>query len=150
LKITFLGAAGEVGRSCIMIEEDGTRVLLDSGIKLGKKIEYPELDKETLKGVDGIVVSHAHLDHSGYLPHIYSIGYDKYAYATKPRLNLRMCLLATICAFPILRDNQAGLVFHAEEAQDSRVWGGIQDKEPKVQAAHCRAHTRQRDGRGII
>lgn len=94
MKITFLGAAGEVGRSCIMIEEDGTRVLLDSGIKLGKKIEYPELDKETLKGVDGIVVSHAHLDHSGYLPHIYSIGYDRYAYATKPTFELTNVLIS--------------------------------------------------------
>ncbi len=94
MKVTFLGAAGEVGRSCIMIEEDGTKVILDAGIKLGKTIEFPLLDKETVKGVDGVVLSHAHLDHSGYLPHMYSMGYDGPTFATKPTFELTNVLIS--------------------------------------------------------
>ncbi len=94
MKVTFLGAAGEVGRSCIMVEEDNTKVILDAGIKLGKKIEFPVLDKEMLKSVDGIILSHAHLDHSGYLPHIYSMGYEGFAFATKPTFELTNVLIS--------------------------------------------------------
>lgn len=88
LRVSFLGAAGEVGRSCILIKSAGASVLLDSGIKLGAVNEYPALDSTTLKGIDAVVVSHAHLDHSGYLPHLYSEGYRGPIYATKPTLEL--------------------------------------------------------------
>jgi hypothetical protein len=77
-----------------MIEEDGTKVILDAGIKLGKTIEFPLLDKETVKGVDGVVLSHAHLDHSGYLPHMYSMGYDGPTFATKPTFELTNVLIS--------------------------------------------------------
>ena len=94
MKITFLGAAGEVGRSCMMIEESGTKVLLDTGIKLGKKIEFPQLDRSEVKAIDGIVLSHAHLDHSGYLPHIYSHGFENNTFATKPTIELTNVLIS--------------------------------------------------------
>ncbi|MDE1768145.1 MAG: MBL fold metallo-hydrolase, partial [Candidatus Micrarchaeota archaeon] len=67
MKLTFFGAAGEVGRSCIMVEGKSTKILLDVGIKLGKETEFPLITDQELKTIDGIVVSHAHLDHSGYL-----------------------------------------------------------------------------------
>ncbi|MEM4839081.1 MAG: MBL fold metallo-hydrolase, partial [Candidatus Micrarchaeaceae archaeon] len=67
MKISFFGAAGEVGRSCIMVSTDKTRILLDAGVKIGAQDEYPHLEDSMLKDIDGIVVSHAHLDHSGYL-----------------------------------------------------------------------------------
>ncbi|MDE1834909.1 MAG: MBL fold metallo-hydrolase, partial [Candidatus Micrarchaeota archaeon] len=80
--------AGEVGRSCIMVEGKSTKILLDVGIKLGKETEFPLITDQELKTIDGIVVSHAHLDHSGYLAHIYSGGYDGITYATKPTFEL--------------------------------------------------------------
>ena len=61
LKIRVLGAAREVGGSCIEVATDHSKVALDYGIKLeGTTDEYP-------KNFDAIVVSHAHLDHSGSL-----------------------------------------------------------------------------------
>ncbi|EHP84189.1 MBL fold metallo-hydrolase [Methanotorris formicicus] len=66
MKITFRGAAMEVGRSCIEIDSGESKILLDCGVKLtGNGIEYPILDD--IK-VDGVFVSHAHLDHVGALP----------------------------------------------------------------------------------
>ncbi|MFW6009553.1 MAG: MBL fold metallo-hydrolase [archaeon] len=68
MKIIFHGAAQEVGKSCIEIAIDNKRYLLDAGIKfIQHGVEYPkELDK--INGLDGIFLSHAHLDHSGALP----------------------------------------------------------------------------------
>ncbi len=69
-------------------------MLLDCGLKLGKEIEYPVIDDEEFKSIDAIVLSHAHLDHCGYLPHIYSTGYNGYIYTTKPTFELVTVLLA--------------------------------------------------------
>lgn len=61
LKIRVLGAAREVGGSCIEVATDQSKVALDYGIKLeGTTDEYP-------KNYDATIVSHAHLDHSGSL-----------------------------------------------------------------------------------
>jgi Cft2 family RNA processing exonuclease len=61
MKIQVLGAAREVGGSCIAVSTDRSKVALDYGIKLdGTTDEYP-------KNFDAIIVSHAHLDHSGSL-----------------------------------------------------------------------------------
>jgi len=61
LKIRVLGGAREVGGSCIAVETEQCKVALDYGIKLDKVTdEYP-------KNFDAVIVSHAHLDHSGSL-----------------------------------------------------------------------------------
>ncbi len=94
MKITFYGAAGEVGRSCIMVESGSTKILLDAGVKLGEHVELPLMPDSELASLDGIVTSHAHLDHSGYLPHIYTAGYDGYTYTTKPTFELTNVLIS--------------------------------------------------------
>jgi Cft2 family RNA processing exonuclease len=64
MKIRVLGAAREVGGSCIAVETPNTKIALDYGIKLeGITDEYP-------KNFDAIFISHAHLDHSGSLPRL--------------------------------------------------------------------------------
>jgi len=88
LQITFFGAASEIGRSCIMVESGGARILLDAGVKMGAQEEYPLIEDEELRKIDAIVISHAHLDHSAYLPHIYSAGYQGNVYTTKPTAEL--------------------------------------------------------------
>lgn len=94
MEITFFGAAGEVGRSCIMVNTAKTSILLDAGVKFGKVEQHPEIEDNVAKKVDGIVLSHAHLDHSGYLPHVYSKGYRGHVYATKPTAELTTVLIS--------------------------------------------------------
>lgn len=94
MKITFLGAAGEVGRSCIMISTKSTNILLDSGIKLGAKIEYPQISDDQLRSIDGVFISHAHLDHIGFVPHIYSSGFKGNYFTTKPTVDLGSVLIS--------------------------------------------------------
>ena len=88
MTITFYGAAAEVGRSCIMVESGKTRLILDAGIKLGETEMHPVIDDSMLKDVDAVILSHAHLDHSSYLPHFFSNGYNGPVYATKPTFEL--------------------------------------------------------------
>ena len=89
MKLTFFGAAEEVGRSCILVENQDTKLLLDAGVKLTEQqTELPIIPKELLNGISGVVVSHAHLDHCGYLPHMFSTGFNSNIYATKPTLEL--------------------------------------------------------------
>jgi len=68
MKIIFHGAAREVGKSCIEIKTEGKRYIMDAGIKFTPEgAEYPKyLDK--VFELDGVFLSHAHLDHSGALP----------------------------------------------------------------------------------
>ena len=70
MDICFLGGAYEVGRSCVMVESDNTRILLDCGIKQGERTEYPLLD--IVESVDAVVLTHAHVDHSGALPLLFA------------------------------------------------------------------------------
>jgi predicted metal-dependent RNase len=77
-----------------MVESEGTKLLLDAGVKLGKETEFPLITDSELKTIDGIVMSHAHLDHSGYLPHIFSAGYGGLVYALKPTFELSNVLIS--------------------------------------------------------
>jgi putative mRNA 3-end processing factor len=66
--LIFHGAAQEVGRSCIEIKTGGDRFFLDCGLKFHEAgFDYPAKIFE-VKEVDGVFLSHAHLDHSGGLP----------------------------------------------------------------------------------
>ncbi|MEM2135007.1 MAG: MBL fold metallo-hydrolase RNA specificity domain-containing protein [Candidatus Jordarchaeaceae archaeon] len=72
LEVCFLGGVCEVGRSCVLLKSDDTRILLDCGIEQGERTEYPSL--ELVDGVDAVVLTHAHIDHSGALPLLFSLG----------------------------------------------------------------------------
>ncbi|MEM4389057.1 MAG: MBL fold metallo-hydrolase [Candidatus Micrarchaeia archaeon] len=68
MKFTFLGGAGEVGRSGVLLETSDARLLLDYGIKIHGATEYPLLFTARLNAV---IPTHAHLDHVGFLPMIF-------------------------------------------------------------------------------
>jgi predicted metal-dependent RNase len=70
MKISFLGGASEVGASCILLNLANKNILLDCGIRQGSAKD-PLPDFRTIQeqgGIDAIVISHAHMDHTGALP----------------------------------------------------------------------------------
>ncbi|MBM7871010.1 putative metal-dependent RNase [Clostridium pascui] len=70
MELSFLGGAYEVGASSILININGKNILLDSGIRQGAAKD-PLPDFRTIQekgGVDAIMISHAHMDHTGSLP----------------------------------------------------------------------------------
>jgi len=88
-----LGGFGEVGRSCMLLTTHESKILLDCGINPGAKSPlnaFPRLDWANidLGELDAIVLSHAHLDHSGFLPVIFKYGYKGPIYCSEPTLPL--------------------------------------------------------------
>ncbi|MCD6592763.1 beta-CASP ribonuclease aCPSF1 [Candidatus Bathyarchaeota archaeon] len=97
VRITMLGGAREVGRSAILVETRESKVLLDCGINPGssKPFEaFPRFDagQFDLSSLDAVVISHAHLDHCGFLPFLYKYGYDGPVYCSIPNLSLMTLL----------------------------------------------------------
>lgn len=78
MKITFYGAAGEVTGSQHLIETDNLRLLLDCGLFQGSRRESRAKNMEFRchpKDLDGVILSHAHIDHCGNLPGLYRAGF---------------------------------------------------------------------------
>ncbi len=94
MRLTFFGGAEEVGRSCVLLEDNRHKMMLDCGIKLGEKVEFPLISDDELRRVSDVVITHAHLDHSGFLPHLCSKGAKPNIYLTKPTHDLIGVLLA--------------------------------------------------------
>ena len=87
MQLKFLGGAQEVGRSAILLKDEHT-LMLDYGIKLNHKIEYPI----AMPNIDAFILSHAHLDHSGFAPALYNEMLVP-AFGTEPTLKLSELLL---------------------------------------------------------
>ncbi len=93
MNVKILGAAKEVGRSAFLVNCDGANFLLDYGVMFGRRgtpPQYPQHVKP--KDVDGIIITHAHLDHSGYVPSMFVSGHTR-VYATPPTLELTQLLI---------------------------------------------------------
>jgi len=94
-RIVCLGGFREVGRSCILFEKNETKILLDCGINVASnKEQYPYLDALNfpLNEIDAVVVTHAHMDHAGFVPYLFRNGYEGPVYCTEPTRDL-MALL---------------------------------------------------------
>jgi len=91
VSLLTLGGFGQVGRSCMLLTTPDSKVLVDCGINPGTRIPrdaYPRLDwaNITLDDLDAVVIGHAHLDHSGFLPVLLKYGYKGPIYCTEPTL----------------------------------------------------------------
>ena len=97
MEITFLGAAREVTGSCHLVTCSGSRVILDFGMFQGHRSEANAKNSQLLFGVDelnAVVLSHAHIDHSGRLPMLARHGYAGPIYATPATHDLCAIMLA--------------------------------------------------------
>jgi uncharacterized protein len=91
VSLTTLGGFSQVGRSCMLLTTHESKVLIDCGVNPGAKSPleaYPRLDwaNITLDELDAVVISHAHLDHTGFLPVLFKYGYKGPIYCTEPTL----------------------------------------------------------------
>ncbi len=95
-KLKFLGAAQEVTGSCYLLENAGKKILLDCGIHQGGDA-VERISKEEFKfapyAIDAVIISHAHLDHSGLLPKLVHEGYRGPIYCTHGTTQLLKILL---------------------------------------------------------
>lgn len=94
--IRFLGAAGTVTGSCFLVEHEGKRILLDCGLFQGEK-EWRRRNWERFpipaQSVDAVILSHAHIDHSGALPRLVREGFDGPIFCTPATRDLLSIML---------------------------------------------------------
>ena len=97
MELEFYGAAREVTGSCHILRVNGHTVLLDCGMFQGKRGESDAKNRTLpvpVGEIDGVVLSHAHIDHSGRLPFLVSEGYEKTIWATPATRDLCAIMLA--------------------------------------------------------
>lgn len=95
--VVALGGFGEVGRSCFLLITDESKVIFDCGINLYSRDRInavPRFDTLGIKmnDIDAIVISHAHLDHTGFLPVLFRYGYSGPIYCSDPTVPLMFLL----------------------------------------------------------
>lgn len=88
MKLTFLGAAHEVTGSCYLLEASGKNILIDCGMEQGKNLFENQEIPVSPSEIDLLLLTHAHIDHSGKIPLLYSHGFRGKVYATKATCDL--------------------------------------------------------------
>ena len=96
MKITFLGAARTVTGSNFLVEGAGKKFLVDCGMWQGKAEQEMENDQEfefNPADIDFVLLTHAHIDHSGRIPKLYKEGFRNKVYAHKATCDLCSLIL---------------------------------------------------------
>lgn len=97
MKITFWGAAKTVTGSMHLVEANGSRILLDCGLYQGRREEARKINRELpfdQERVNAVVLSHAHIDHSGNIPSLVKSGYHGPIFSTHATRDLCAAMLA--------------------------------------------------------
>ena len=95
IRMLALGGFREVGRSCILMQTKDSNVLLDCGLNVGNpndRFPYFYVPEFSVRDLDAVIISHAHLDHCGIVPFLYKYGYRGPVYLTLPTRNLATML----------------------------------------------------------
>ena len=136
MKLVFLGAAHEVTGSCTLIEIDGKYGIVDCGMEQGQDM-FVNAELPVKPGdLDFVLLTHAHIDHSGNIPLLFKHGYDGPVYATGATCHLCEIMLRD-CAH--IQETEAEWrnrkAKRAGEAEGDPVYG-IEDAETAI--AHLR------------
>lgn len=119
IRISYLGSGRQVGRSCLFLQTPESRVLLDCGVDVASDqhpypyLEAPEFD---INELDAVIVSHAHVDHSGFLPYLFKYGYRGPVYCTEPTRDVMSLMLLDFVK--IQRSDGKDPVFTTEDIKE--------------------------------
>jgi KH/beta-lactamase-domain protein len=97
VRLIALGGFRQVGRSCMLLETPHTKIMMDCGVNIANdspEEAYPYLNilHFPMEQLDALIISHAHMDHSGFVPYLFKLGYKGPVYCTPPTRDL-MALL---------------------------------------------------------
>ncbi len=119
VRITYLGSGRQVGRSAIFLQTPESRILLDCGVDPASDEQaYPYLEAPEfrLEELDAIVVTHAHLDHIGFIPYLFKYGWRGPVYMTEPTRDIMaLCHLDMI---KIARDRDQDGIFDVDDVKE--------------------------------
>ncbi|MFH1063724.1 MAG: beta-CASP ribonuclease aCPSF1 [Candidatus Woesearchaeota archaeon] len=119
IRVTYLGGARQVGRSALFLQTPESRILLDCGINpASDKEAYPYLEAPEFKldELDAVIISHAHLDHSGLVPWLFKMGYRGPVYCTLPTRDIMSLLQLDMVK--IMRSEGKEPIFTSDEVKE--------------------------------
>jgi uncharacterized protein len=119
IRITFLGGGRQVGRSAIYLQTPESRILLDCGIDVASQDQaYPYLEAPEFRidELDAIILTHAHIDHCGFIPYIYKFGYRGPIYCTEPTRDIMALLQLDL--IKIARDREKEAIYSVDEVKE--------------------------------
>ena len=96
IRVSYLGSARQVGRSCLFLQTPESRILLDCGVDVASEQQsYPYLEAPefNISELDAVIVTHAHIDHSGFVPYLFKYGYKGPVYCTEPTRDVMSLML---------------------------------------------------------
>jgi uncharacterized protein len=116
-----LGGVKQVGRSCFIVMTNESKVMLDCGINPAEPeplSAFPRLDffNFNFDELDAVIISHAHIDHQGFLPTLFKYGFNGPVYCTEPTLPL-MTLLQ-MDSVKIAKSNGTYLPFEVRDVHE--------------------------------
>ncbi len=97
IRLSALGGFREVGRTSMYLHTPESRVLIDCGVNIAagdneNAFPYLNLPEFSIQDLDAVIVTHAHLDHCGFVPYLYYMGYEGPIYCTPPTRDLMFLL----------------------------------------------------------
>lgn len=95
VRVTALGGFRQVGRSCSLLTTQDSKIMIDCGVDVSSESSTPYLHlPEVLpfETLDAVIITHAHLDHSGLVPLLYKYGFDGPIYCTPPTRDMSTLL----------------------------------------------------------
>lgn len=134
MKITFNGAAQTVTGSQHLIEVNGKRILLDCGLFQGKRKEAFELNRKGFcagKSIDAVILSHAHIDHSGNIPCLVRNGFEGDIITTSATRDLCAVMLMDSAH---LQEQDVEFVNKKRKVNGQRLFEPLYTKEDSVAA----------------
>ena len=129
MKITFLGAARTTTGSMHLVEACGKRILLDCGLYQGHRKEAFEKNRNLpvdARKIDFVILSHAHVDHSGNLPQLVKHGFRGRVFARSQTVDLCDVLLRDSC---FLQRRDIEYVNKKRRAQGKRLFEELYDEQ---------------------
>ncbi|MBO4302241.1 beta-CASP ribonuclease aCPSF1 [Methanosarcinaceae archaeon] len=96
IRVTALGGALEVGRSCYILSTPESKVMIDCGVNVGSDenmspyLYVPEVND--FNSLDAVILTHAHMDHQGLVPMLFKYGYNGPVYCTPPTRDMTVLL----------------------------------------------------------
>lgn len=129
MKLKSFGAATEVTGSKHLLEVNGKRILIDCGLFQGESTRQNDKAFEEIGSVDAIILTHGHLDHSGFIPRMVRGGFKGPIFATAPTREI---------AKVIMEDNAKIQSFETKKANKN-----IVKERDKVSALYQPIHVQQ-------
>jgi len=119
IRVSYLGGGRQVGRSALFLQTPESRVLMDCRVNVASDEEaYPLLEAPefNINELDAVIITHAHLDHSGFVPYLFKYGYRGPVYCTAPTRDVMSLLLLDY--IKIMRSERRDPIFTSDDVRE--------------------------------